>query len=184
MFSAVILQRDKSIHTSSDIRHTIDCRLSLWDDEKFDLVVQEAVQCDHSLAARYKRHKPNDDHVLRVFTRHMLQGKVRAAMRWLTERFKGHVLDPNDQVTLHINGQDTTVNVIKALQLKHPAPVLPHSSTLLEPDHLPELEDLDITGSHIHQVALRIQGSAGPGGCDSTHWQVITLRYGSSSRCL
>ena len=60
-------------------------------------------------------------------------------MRWLTEISKGHVLDPNDQIT---NGQDTTVNVIKALQLKHPAPVLPHSSTLLEPDHLPELEDL------------------------------------------
>lgn len=56
------------------------------------------------------------------------------------------------------------------------------TTTLLEPDHLPELEDLDITGSHIHQVALRIQGSAGPGGCDSTHWKDITLQYGSSSQ--
>ena len=41
--------------------------------------------------------------------------------------------------------------------------MLPHSSALLAPDHLPELEDLDITGGHIHRVAHQIQGGAGPG---------------------
>ena len=99
-----------------DVPFTVDYHCGMM--KKFDLLVQEAVRCDHSLAAWYKCHKPNDDHVSRVFTRLMLRGKVRAAMRWLTERSKGHVLDPNDQVTLHINGQDTTVNVIKALPVK------------------------------------------------------------------
>ena len=48
--------------------------------------------------------------------------------------------------------------------MKHPSPILPLSFALLAPDHLPELEDLDITGGHIHHVAHRTQGGAGPGG--------------------
>lgn len=41
-----------------------------------------------------------------------------------------------------------------------------------------------MTGSHVALVARRIQGSAGPGGCDSSHWQDILLRFGSHSRRL
>ena len=65
-------------------------------------------------------------------------------------------------------------------KLKHTAPILPHSSTLLEPDHL---------GSWYERQPYTPgcpsdPGSAGPGGCDSTHWQDVTLRYGFSSRLL
>ena len=41
-----------------------------------------------------------------------------------------------------------------------------------------------MTGAHIALVARRIQGSAGPGCCDSSHWQNILLRFGLHSRCL
>ena len=43
------------------------------------------------------------------------------------------------------------------------------------------MKDLDITGSHVHYVVRHIQGNAGPGGCDSSHWQDILLRCGISS---
>ena len=33
----------------------------------------------------------------------MIQGKLSAAMHWLTERSKGHVFQPNDQVRLDID---------------------------------------------------------------------------------
>ena len=102
-------------------------------------------------------------------------------MRWLTERSKGHVLQPNNQVRFVIDSQEKSVSVIEALKMKHPSPMLPHSSALLAPDHLPELEDIDITGGHIHHVANWIQGGVGPGGCDSAHWQDALLRYGSAS---
>uniref|UniRef100_A0A1X7TNZ6 Reverse transcriptase domain-containing protein n=1 Tax=Amphimedon queenslandica TaxID=400682 RepID=A0A1X7TNZ6_AMPQE len=126
----------------------------------------------------------NPNHNTKVFTRLMLQGKIRSAIRFLTERSKGHVLHPHDNVKIQDNGQDKLTSVIDALQMKHPSPRLPHSFSLLDTGDLPDLEDLDITGNHVHQVALRIQGSAGPGGCDAAHWQDILLRYGPASRRL
>ena len=48
-------------------------------------------------------------------------------------------------------------------------------------DKLPFLEDSEITGSHILTIAHQLQGCAGPGGCDASHWQDVLLRYGTSS---
>ena len=44
--------------------------------------------------------------------------------------------------------------------------------------------DLEVTGAHIHYVASRIQGSAGPSGTDANHWQDVLLRYGAHSERL
>ena len=46
---------------------------------------------------------------------------------------------------------------------------------------LPFLEDSEITGSHILSVAHQLQGGAGPGGCDASHWRDVLLHYGTSS---
>ena len=51
-------------------------------------------------------------------------------MKWVTERSKGHVLSPTDQVKIIEDGQEKHVNVIDVLRQKHPFPRLPHSSTL------------------------------------------------------
>lgn len=83
IFSSVILQRERSVSKTRDIIRSLNRRLDMWRDEKFDLLVQEASRCDR--AYNIKRRRPNHpDHVERVFTRLMLHGKVRAAMRWLT----------------------------------------------------------------------------------------------------
>jgi hypothetical protein len=179
VFSSVILQRDKSVRFGPDIRRTLNRRMSMWENDKFDLLVQETVRCERSFTNQSRHRANNENHIINVFTRLMLQGKVRAAVRWLTERSKGHVLRPTEQIKMIIDGQEKSISVIEALKLKHPAPKPPHSSTLSMPDHLPQLEDLDITGDHVHHIALRIQGSAGPGGCDSKHWQDILLRFGA-----
>lgn len=45
-------------------------------------------------------------------------------------------------------------------------------TALLECDKLPPLEDIEIISSnHIQYVAQRIQGGAGLGGCNASHWQ-------------
>ena len=185
VFSSVILQRDKSVRGSRDIVRTLNRRLDLWAQKKYDLV-QEASRCDRTYRNnRHRQDHRDDDHIERVFTRLMLLGKVRAAMRWLTSRSKGHVLSPSDTTSITVNGQIKQVPVIDILKSKHPSLHPPHSSTLLSPPSpLPLFEDLDVTGTHISLIAKRLQGSAGPGGCDSSHWQNILLRYGSHSRLL
>ena len=49
---------------------------------------------------------------------------------------------------------------------------------------LPYLEDVEVTGSHVQSMAHQLQGGAGPGGCDASHWRDILLRYGASSASL
>ena len=58
----------------------------------------------------------------------MLQGKIRAAMRWLTERSQGSVFLPNNQVTIMVDGMRQQVPVTEALKLKYPQSHPPHSS--------------------------------------------------------
>ena len=180
LFSSVILQRDRTIKKGQDILHTRNRRMDLWELNNHDSLVQEAIRCDRPFQTR-RRRKNHDEHTKRVFSRLMLLGKIRAAMRWLTNRSKGSVLSPNDQVPSTTNSTTTSISVLEALKQKHPQPHPPHSFSLLQPSSLPLLEDVDVTGAHVGNVAHRIQGSAGPTGCDSFHWQDILLRFGSHS---
>ena len=85
VFSSVILQRDKIVRSTRDIVRTINRRLDLWSQHKYDLLVQEASRCNQIYQNNCRRRDYCDsDHNERVFTRLMLLGKVRAAMRWLT----------------------------------------------------------------------------------------------------
>lgn len=76
------------------------------------------------------------------------------------------------------------MSVLDLLISKHSTPLPPHSSTLTESTPLPMLEDIEITGAHINIVAHKIQGSAGPGGCNSSHWWDVLCHYSSNSCCL
>uniref|UniRef100_A0A1X7TFK6 Reverse transcriptase domain-containing protein n=1 Tax=Amphimedon queenslandica TaxID=400682 RepID=A0A1X7TFK6_AMPQE len=114
----------------------------------------------------------------------MLLGKIKAAMRWLSGESRSGLLLPTDSAQLQSNGQTSSNKVVDALKLKHPEAQLPCSSTLLLGTELPPFEDIDITRSHVATAAHRTQGSGGPGGCDSSHWKDVLLRYGPhSSRC-
>ena len=179
VFSAVILQRDQSVHKGADIRRLLDRRLTLWKDESFDVLIQEAERCDRSLRNSYHTSsRRTDDHLVKVFTKLMLQGNVRAAVRWITERAGGGVLKSSDSTTVN----HTVMSVVDALQLKHPEPQIPPESVLPCCDGLPYLEDSEITAAHVRTVACRLQGGAGPGGCDSRHWKDVLLRFGSATR--
>ena len=126
VFSSVILQRNKIVKKTRDIKDTLERRLSLWCDEKYDILVQEAVRCDHPFQ-RIRQGKPkSDDHITKVFSRLMLQGKVRAAMHWLSGESRGRVLCLTDTVQLQPDGPP--VSVIDALRSKHPPqqPPIPH----------------------------------------------------------
>ena len=76
VFSSVVLQRDKLVRTGTDIRRTLNRRMSMWEENKFDLLVQEAIRCDCDISL-YNQRVHNNNHTMKMFTRLMLQGKLR-----------------------------------------------------------------------------------------------------------
>ena len=162
------------VRKGADIRRLLERRLGLWQQGKFDMLIQEAEHSNQAL--RWSQLSVVDDEtVLRVFTKLMLHGKVKAAIRWATERTRGVVLSPSDLLD-----DSSTTTVMDILCQKHPPPSSDFVS-LLKCDPLPQLEDVQITGSHILCSARRIQGGAGLGGCISCHWRDVLLRYGAHS---
>uniref|UniRef100_A0A1X7U8J9 Reverse transcriptase domain-containing protein n=1 Tax=Amphimedon queenslandica TaxID=400682 RepID=A0A1X7U8J9_AMPQE len=165
-----MLQRDRNVKKACDIRQLLERRLTLWKDDKFDVLLQEACRCNKALKSRVRR--PGiDSHCDRVFSRLMMQGKIRAAVRWITERSGSGQLAPTDEITeRNDDGSTIKKSVVEVLKSKHPDPQPPHTLSLLIVDEIPHFEDIEITGAVIHKVFFGIQGGAGPGGTDAGHW--------------
>ena len=119
-----------------------------------------------------------DDQINKVFTRLMLRGQVKAAMRWITEQPRGGVLKMMDV------GGEKGATVLDVLKSKHPEPRYTVDDAYLQETEFPPLVEVDITSSHVENVARRIQGSAGPCGSDALQWRSFLLRYGKVSEQL
>jgi hypothetical protein len=184
VFSAVLLQKDPHVKKTCDVRRLLNRRLRLWREGHFDELLQEAVRCDMQLrrAIDKRTRTPIDEVVHRVFTRLMLQGKVREAVRWITNRESGGILSPDD----HLCSEGNSKSVLELLREKHPHPQEPNEEVLrgIRDSQLPLQVEIDVTASHVEHVARRIKGGAGPGGCDSNQWHNFLLRYGAHSEKL
>ena len=55
VYSSVILQRDRMIRKGNNIYHLLEKWLKLWQGEKFDLLIQGNVHCDHSFHSTHHR---------------------------------------------------------------------------------------------------------------------------------
>jgi hypothetical protein len=181
----LLLQRDAAVHKACDIRRLLKRRFALWKSDEFDALLQEAERCDASFTRYCSKRKlcgNEDEHAIKIFTKLMLQGKVRDAVRWITKRNSTDVLLP--QATLECGEVRRTVFDI--LQEKHPAASHPSEAALLPlpPDGLPILIDVDITSSHVERAARSLRGGSGPSGTDSLHWQDFLLHHGPQSEHL
>ena len=127
VFSSVMLQHDRMVRKSCDIRRLLDRRLSLWQQEQFDVLLQEAVRCNRSFQNSHRSTSCSSrDHLIRVFTKLMLEGNIRAAVRWVTERAGGGVMKSSDMTELFVPGSGgASMSVLDALCYKHPDPVTP-----------------------------------------------------------
>uniref|UniRef100_A0A8D8WJ63 Reverse transcriptase domain-containing protein n=1 Tax=Cacopsylla melanoneura TaxID=428564 RepID=A0A8D8WJ63_9HEMI len=172
-FCAVLLQREKSVTKGSDIRRLLKKRLDLWREEKFDELLHEAQRCDRQLG-KNRNDSVDEEHRIRIFTRLVLQGKLRDANRWITNRDQCGVLNLDKKLS---SGK----TVLEVLQEKHPDSTTP---ALIDCDELPCLLDVDITANHIEKVARSIRGSAGPSGTNAESWSCFLLKYGNHSTSL
>ncbi len=152
----------------------------MWEAGKLHELVHEAKRCDKQLAVNGV--KMSREHVERVFNRLMLLGRVRSAVRLLTEKGSGGVLDPDAEA--HGKNGPLGKTVYEVLLEKHPPQRIADASAFIECNELPPLEHVDITGAHIETVARSLRGSAGPCGTDADQWRSYLLRFGKASERL
>ena len=100
------------------------------------------------------------DRIVKLFSKLMLEDNVHAVVHLVTERASRGLLDPDTVVSTEQN---------HSIAVKDPEPCVPPVSALPCCDILPLLEDIEVSGAHVQAVACRIQGGAGPGGCDAAH---------------
>ena len=151
-FPPLILQRDKNIVKTADIRRLISRRLQHWKDKRYLELISEAEECNRKLPL--SQPKITEDKAIEIFTRLLLSGKIRAATRFITERMEsgGLMLPEEDAV------KPAGKTVLEVLKLKHPDQADPHSDAYIHCDELPTLIDITITESHIHKVAHKLSG--------------------------
>ena len=164
VMSRVLLQRDPMIKASKDIRTLIGRRIEDWKENKFDKLLAEAVRCGKK--KQINQDNLDDKHVSKVF--------ASSAMRWLSERTSGGVLDPMQEAKRGV----TNLEILKS---KHPEPHKAHLSSRLQVPVLPDFEDIIINSASIEKTTRSLQGSSEASGTDSEHWQTVLFRHGAHS---
>lgn len=90
---ALLLQKPSRRSKTKDHNRHLENRLKMWQDGNITGLIKEG----KAIQKRLYTSKPKPQHTHQVFTRLMLQGKVAAALRWVTNK-SGTLLDPSPEV--------------------------------------------------------------------------------------
>ena len=135
--------------------------MELWKTNSFETLLCEAKWC--AAQCRSRQPRLSDDHVVRVFTCLMLHERVCEAVCFVTDRARGRLLKPSDT---NAKSGKCVLDVLR----ESSQCVLPGVSSrdaFVSCTDLPLLVDVDLTSSHVEQVACCLRGSGGPCGADS-----------------
>jgi hypothetical protein len=157
--------------------------MDLWDQGKFTALVDDT---EDEVRSRHGTHPaPDAESVARSYNSKVLGGRLRTAVRSLTQRGQGGVLQPDDTCS------KTGKPVLEVLRGKHPAMRDPQPDmeddargSFEHYDEVPEAVPLVITGDVVEKVASRLSGGAGPGGSDAVDLRNWLLRFGAESEAL
>ena len=175
-------------HAKSKTHDHISClqrRLGLW--EKGDIInlLREGRSLQKSLTNTQLPRKgtADDAATARRFSKLMMEGRVRAALKHLSDNSHTGLLSLDEIID---NTLGKTVRDV--LEDKHPDPQPAHPEALLRgannEDFHPAIFE-NITGEVIRAAALHTQGAAGPSGLDALSWRRLCTAFGqkSNDRC-
>jgi hypothetical protein len=124
-----------------------------WQQGKFSMLVQNTERTRESLLSAELGGLTPEQRA-KIFHRNMLRGDVRGAVRYLTGREKGGILQP-------ANIDEKTGGSVKTvLRSKHPDAQIPKPESLPTYAHTPDFVEVDITADAIKKVARRLSGSS------------------------
>ena len=170
----LVLQKpSKNSKTAEHTAH-VKRRLLLWREGKLRDLLRECEQIQKRLRSSLKVDR---EHTQKVFTRYMLEGKVTAAIKWLSTQANknGSPVDLNQETLEQLND-------------KHPDPQDADEDHLLE-GPLPELDLIrfeEIDETSIYTSVRNLKGSGGPSGLNSDGIKRIlgSKKFGRKSKDL
>jgi hypothetical protein len=92
----VILQRTRPVKRARDhVKKRLLWRLEAWDSEKYDMLVQDTERDIHAFLSPKQRGTTTEQRIM-IYHRMVMRGKLRQAVRYLTDREKDIILIPDD----------------------------------------------------------------------------------------
>jgi hypothetical protein len=152
IFAACVLQKSPGVIRACDIKRRVERRLKLWMDGHFNALVQDIVgEAMRSVGSSQRN--TDEDLIAQKYILMVLDGKLRAAVRFATSRDGGGVLLPQDACT------KTGQPVMEVLLSQHPD------------TRIPDLEDPNcIAFDHYDEVPLLI-----PTDCTTEDLETLAL---------
>ena len=185
VFQAVILRRVRGITRFHDVKPVVWGRLDAWDAGRYVALVKEVEEANLDSGGGGRRvdvrRQDEATSLARRYDAMVLGGKVRAAVRMVTNRGTGGPYRPND---LDSKSGRPVINV---LWEKHPESVVPSEWDF---DAYPDAADLLDTmpvycfEECVAKAAARLSGGAGPCGVEAEMLKHWLLRYGAHSELL
>ena len=155
IFVAVVLQTRHGVRAAKDIRRLIETRMNLWDEGKEAAMVEDIeTECLSKIGSPRERDAETE---ARAFNTRVMSGRIRSAVRTLTAREGGGVMQPDDKDTK--SGHP----VLDVLRQKHPvirSPVLdkPDPACFEHYPSIPSLLPQIITAEVVESVIPRLAG--------------------------
>ena len=180
----LLLQKSSGSRIQSNNSTHLSRRLSLWRTGRIDELVSECRCIQLHLPARTSKSSPGEDKDEKndvVFSKLVLGGKLRSALRYLSPRSSGGVLGMSD-----VADESSDLTVRDVLSNKHPTPVTPPEEALLTdvPGPLNQIIFDRITPELIQIISRQMKGSSGLSGLDSDAWSRLLTSYKESSNRL
>ena len=115
----LLLQKPHARSKSCDHVQHLSRRLDLWKNGDVQALIREGSTIQKRI--KLGRGRVDDDHIARIFSKLMLEGKVKSALRYVTDNVKGGVLSLDNTVMVKgENGQQEPKSVLDILHSKHP----------------------------------------------------------------
>jgi hypothetical protein len=176
---ACILRCHPDCTRSADIKRRVENRLCLWEDGKFDALIQDITAAALHGATKGTR-EVEEEQAARRYNSTVLEGNLQTAVRNLTNQAGGGVLGPDDLCT------KTGRPVIEVLRDKHPDQRLPdlsdpNSLAFSKFDEVPDPIPINCSPEIVEAVARKLMGAAGCSSVDAALLKSALLRYGKAS---
>ena len=176
-FQASILQKSTDVTRAGDIRKRIENRLSAWAREEYEWLEISTIKDSDGFKSNKKKEE-KDEETSKTFNRMVMEGRMRAAIRWATERENGgplmsHDWDPKGERS-----------VFETLKILHPDRKVPEPDDLCDYGEMPPMGKLEIPSDTVEVVAHHLKGSGGPSGTDGASMKKWILHFGPVSRKL